>query len=258
MSRMTLLLLLISMTSAAEPYLVPVPTSVDVHAVDERSDSAVINSGLQDIEWDRGGYVPSDQHWTYGLLVEYTYNTGRTQALALGPYTIIQNNNHKNVAEILRGVFEQSGPAFTAVLSPIGVKDIRSRCVGWGYVYGAAHAVAACHDVPPTSSFCSLTSPAIVFDHGVVDERVQGGATARADLTVECSSGTNVRITLQGSGDGRLPIGGGTATIRHNDAELGSSIPMEPGVNTLHLTSELRGVSTGEWTASGVLVLEPA
>jgi len=116
-----------------------------------------------------------------------------------------------------------------------------------------------CLAVPPAGQWCALVTPELTFDHGTLTLAESSGHRVSKKLTIDCTAGTRVKLSLADGDHWTIPIGGGLAKFTTIYGMLGrATIDLPSGRKEINVTSELQNVKAGEWRASGVLIIEPA
>lgn len=170
------------------------------------------------------------------------------------------------IGEMARQAYENAPNGYTQLQLRYTVTSQPGVCIGYRVTRGGGHDQfdltyapgGTCVNAPPGPEWCSLISPALVFDHGSVSLTDAEGSQATDNLQVECTAGTTARLTLIGHPDGALALGGeGRAQLTADGRQLSEPVTLPAGPSDIGMTSTLHAVPVGTWVASGVLVLEP-
>lgn len=162
---------------------------------------------------------------TVATAIEYVYNLCNNQKLSYKPdqYTAC-------VGYVLS---KPNQGAWDQVLSPLGT----------------------CFQLDDIYQWCTLTTPELVINHGVMSVKEAAGNRAKQTLNINCTMPAKVTLTLLGNQD-TIPIGGGTSHLTSSLGALGKAISLQAGNNSVDIFSELNNVKEGEWNASAVMMME--
>ncbi|MBD8214710.1 PapG chaperone-binding domain-containing protein [Erwinia persicina] len=152
--------------------------------------------------------------------------------------------------------------AYRACSKRIQVYDEYSSCIGyalfspyqldWDQVYSP---IGTCFQLADVNQWCSLTTPELNINHGVISVKEAAGNRAKQTMNINCTIPSKVTLTLLGGKD-TIPIGGGTSYLTSSLGVLGKEISLQAGNNSVDIISELNNVKEGEWNASAVMMME--
>lgn len=128
----------------------------------------------------------------------------------------------------------------------------------WSSWESAVFPAGSCIYVPPASHWCKLISPTLVLDHGTISLKEADGHSAEDSLSVQCSSGTTVRLKLIGDQDYIPLTPNGKAYLTIDGKAPGSLFALPGGSSTLAVKDKLSNLTLGGiYSGSSVLVIEP-
>lgn len=113
-----------------------------------------------------------------------------------------------------------------------------------------------CSYVPPVLAQCNITTSEILLDHKTISTKEMNNSRVESSFTLNCSRSGTVKFSLNNGSDS-IALGEGISKIEINNLPLKSNIKVESGNNVLKIESTLKGVTSGSWQGSSVLVFEP-
>lgn len=128
----------------------------------------------------------------------------------------------------------------------------------WSSWESAVFPAGSCIYVPPASHWCKLISPTLVLDHGTISLKEADGHSAEDSLSVQCSSGTTVRLKLIDDQDYIPLTPNGKAYLTIDGKASGSLFALPGGSSTLAVKDKLSNLTLGGvYYGSSILVIEP-
>ncbi|QZE28253.1 hypothetical protein [Pantoea ananatis] len=116
--------------------------------------------------------------------------------------------------------------------------------------------INTCVHPHPIDEHCTLNTPMIDFDYGVISASAADGTWLETLVHVQCSN--NMKYKLNVVGGPEISIDNGMAAAIMTDGELaGATLEGQTGDNTVTLRSTLRGkpARTGAFAGSGIMVV---
>lgn len=172
-------------------------------------------------------------------------------------------DGRKTLAELAWEIYEAGCKNITTVTLPRANHLSHGVCVmykqgGYGQPWDPERPhLPSCTYSHEGTEWCSLVTPLVELNHGIVSVADVVGHTARGAIKVKCTAKVKVKFQLPGALSDGMAIGRtGHSRVDVGGKPLGSSFELPPGESDLEITSTLSSVPPGAWTASNVLIVE--
>ncbi|VEA61595.1 Uncharacterised protein [Serratia plymuthica] len=125
----------------------------------------------------------------------------------------------------------------------------------WGSVIMPS---GSCLYAPPGKDWCNMITPQITLNHGVLRFEDANGHSSSAQLNINCTVGTTVKLRLMNNQTYIDLQNGLRSDIFIEGNPVGGSIKLQAGRNMVSMNDQLSGeISSGAFYGSAVLVMEP-
>lgn len=164
-------------------------------------------------------------------------------------------------SQITPGIYTAEVPdiVYTSPLHSRGKVCLRYLYkIGGGYIF--ASNANSCRLSPQTNDWCSMVTPSINFNFGVMATSKAQGVMLEKDISVYCSAPVSYTISLAGQADSSMVLDNGMSvefSLDGNELNQNLSSSSE-GVINHKLKATLKGTptSTGIFNATGVLFVD--